>query len=184
MKITDLTPDDKNFNQGTAKGREIISKSLSELGAGRSILIDKDNRIIAGNKTVEGARDVGIEDVHVVETTGDVLVAVKRVDIDLDSKKGRELALADNVAAKENILFSHDTLRPEAMKYGFDTSEWGYNSDTYTPHYEPTAMGGEVTPDDVEAADRKLQARFEPKEDEEGLTVTCPKCGHTFKVKA
>jgi hypothetical protein len=41
-----------------------------------------------------------LEDVIVVETTGNQIVAVKRTDIDLDSKKGREMALADNATAK------------------------------------------------------------------------------------
>lgn len=51
VDIRDIIPDDHNFNKGTEKGREMIEKSFRELGAGRSILLDKNNRIIAGNKS-------------------------------------------------------------------------------------------------------------------------------------
>ena len=35
-----------------------------------------------------------MEDVIIIETTGNELVAVKRNDIDLDTKEGRELAFS------------------------------------------------------------------------------------------
>src|SRR5690349_8997062 len=109
-KIKDLIPDDANFNTGTEYGNALIDKSLSKFGAGRSILLDKNNRIIAGNKTVENAAANGFENVIVVETTGEQIVAVKRTDIDLDTKRGREMALADNATAKANIAFDFPTL--------------------------------------------------------------------------
>ena len=90
LKISDLTPDDKNYNKGSEFGNSLIEKSLRKFGAGRSILIDKNNRIIAGNKTIENAASIGLDDIIVVETTGNQIVAVKRMDIDIDSKKGRE----------------------------------------------------------------------------------------------
>ena len=101
-KIENLTPDDHNFNKGSEYGNHLIEKSFREFGAGRSILIDRNNRIIAGNKSIEAASSIGMENVVIVETTGDEIVAVKRTDIDLDSKKGRELALADNATNKAN----------------------------------------------------------------------------------
>lgn len=133
-KIKDLIPDDKNYNSGNEFGNSLIEKSLRNLGAGRSILIDKNNRIIAGNKTVENAVAIGLEDMQIVESDGTKIIAVKRTDIDLDSKKGRELALADNASAKANIVWNHENLKEdwgddelkgwgiedEAMKYGED----------------------------------------------------------------
>lgn len=43
MKIDELKFDDKNFNKHTEYGMSLLEKSLRENGAGRSILIDKDN---------------------------------------------------------------------------------------------------------------------------------------------
>jgi hypothetical protein len=44
IDINDLIQDDKNFNSGTEEGQRLIEKSFDELGAGRSILIDRNGR--------------------------------------------------------------------------------------------------------------------------------------------
>ena len=142
LKISDLTPDDKNYNKGTQFGNSLIEKSLRKFGAGRSILLDKNNRIIAGNKTIENAYTIGLDDVLVVETTGNQIVAVKRMDIDLDSKIGRELALADNATSKANIDWDYDNIQQdwtsdESKEWGLDipnfTSADGFNEDFSLP---------------------------------------------------
>lgn len=119
IKKSDLIPDNKNFNKGSQLGQELIKKSISKFGAGRSILIDKNNRIIAGNKTTENFEG---EDVLVIETTGEKLIAVKRTDIDLDSPEGREMALADNATAKENIFFDAELIEAEVLEAVYN--EW------------------------------------------------------------
>lgn len=123
--IENLIPDDKNFNKGTQYGDHLMDESLRKFGLGRSILIDKNNRIIAGNKTAEKAADIGFDNVIIVETDGNSLVAVKRKDIDLDSAKGRELALADNATSKENLEFDTDLIMQEANKFDFDPPRLG-----------------------------------------------------------
>lgn len=123
--IESLVPDNKNFNKGTEYGDRLMDESLRRFGLGRSILIDKNNRIIAGNKTAEKAADIGFTDVVVVEVDGNQLVAVKRKDIDLDSAKGRELALADNATGKANLCFDTDLIMQEAEKFDFDPEDWG-----------------------------------------------------------
>jgi hypothetical protein len=110
VKAKDLIHDDKNFNKGSEVGAELIKKSFSKFGAGRSILLDKNNRIIAGNKSVEFS---GIDDVQIVESDGTKLIAVKRTDIDLDTPLGREMALADNASAKANIVFDAELIEAE-----------------------------------------------------------------------
>lgn len=111
--IEQLTFDDKNFNKGSEYGSSLIKKSIEKFGTGRSILIDKNNRIIAGNKTVESAADNGITKLKVVESDGTEVIAVKRTDIDLDSPMGRELALADNMTAKHNIVMDAEMISVE-----------------------------------------------------------------------
>ena len=111
--ISDLRFDDKNFNRHTSYGMSLIEKSLRENGAGRSILLDKDNNIIAGNGVIESAGQIGLEKIKIVETTGDEIVAVKRTDISLNSKKGREMALADNATAKADIEWDEENLKSE-----------------------------------------------------------------------
>jgi len=51
VKISDLIPDDKNFNTGTQFGNSLIEKSFQKFGAGRSILLDKKSRCDRRGKT-------------------------------------------------------------------------------------------------------------------------------------
>lgn len=124
IKITDLVPDDKNLNRGNARGKELIETSVGRFGAGRSVLIDKNNRIIAGNKTQEAAIAKGIKDVIVVETDGTQLVAVKRNDVDLDTKDGREMALADNATVKADLEWDTEQMESIAEDFGIDMEAW------------------------------------------------------------
>lgn len=124
-RITDLVGDNHNFNKGTQYGDHLMDESLRQFGLGRSILIDKNNRIIAGNKTTEKAGELGFEDVLIVETDGKTLVAVKRTDIDLDSKAGRELALADNATSKANLEWDEEAIAEAAAAFEFDPVDWG-----------------------------------------------------------
>lgn len=126
-KVHDLIQDDRNLNKGTERGQQLIEKSLRQFGAGRSILVDKNNRIIAGNKTHANAEAAGIDDAVIVETDGTKLVVVKRTDIDLDSKQGREMALADNATVKVDLDWDTDALNSVAEDFEINTEEWGIN---------------------------------------------------------
>jgi hypothetical protein len=123
--IDALIPDDLNANKGSEYGQALIERSLRHFGAGRSILLDKNNRIIAGNKTIENAASIGLEKVLIIETTGDQVVAVKRTDIDLDSKIGREMAIADNATAKANIEWDENNIQKLATEFEIETEAWG-----------------------------------------------------------
>ena len=123
--IESLVPDNKNFNKGTEYGNHLMDESLRKFGLGRSILLDKNDRIISGNKTAEKAADIGFTDVLVVEVDGNQLVAVKRKDIDLDSAKGRELALADNATSKANLAWDESMIEEVSQQWGFEPQEWG-----------------------------------------------------------
>lgn len=140
IDIEELRQDALNFNKGTYEGEVLIKKSLERFKAGRSVLIDKNNNIIAGNKTVSAAATMGMK-VRVIETTGEELVAVKRTDIDLDSKEGRELALADNRTAQINLAWDEPNLEVAALQFGLDASDFGLEM----TDNEPTAESkGEI----------------------------------------
>lgn len=109
--IADLTPDGDNFNKHTEFGQKLLEDSLRKFGAGRSVLVDRNGNIIAGNSTTETAAAIGMEDVEVVKTDGKKLVVVQRTDLDLDSPEGRELALADNMTAFKGIDMDLDKVR-------------------------------------------------------------------------
>ena len=141
IDIQELAQDTHNFNKGTEQGQELMERSFKELGAGRSILVDKNGNIIAGNKSQQAAIAAGIKKVRVIETTGDELVAVKRTDIDIDSKEGRELALADNRTAQINLAWDEPNLEAAALQFGLDASDFGLEM----TDNEPTAESkGEI----------------------------------------
>jgi hypothetical protein len=122
-KITDLTPDPCNANKGTERGAFQLEGSLQKYGAGRSILTDKNGVVIAGNKTLEHAADLGL-DIEVVKTTGDKLVVVQREDLDLaDGTKARELAYADNRIAENDLDWSVEQIM-EDMDAGVDLGQF------------------------------------------------------------
>jgi len=108
--IADLSTDTRNANKGTPRGRAALERSLSQYGAGRSILLDKDNRIIAGNKTAQCAGEIGIDKVRIVETDGKEIIAVKRMDLSLDDKQARGLALADNRVGQLDLEWDAEEL--------------------------------------------------------------------------
>jgi DNA modification methylase len=92
--IKDLKSDHKNARKRTDRSAALIAESLKRFGAARSIVIDEDGRILAGNGTIEGAKAAGIQNIRVIETDGTEIIAVKRTGLTEDEKIG--LALADN----------------------------------------------------------------------------------------
>lgn len=109
--IRDLIPDDLNSNLHSERGMDMLSKSITQNGIGRSILVDKNGKIIAGNGTTETLVELGLEEVQVVQTHGDKLVIVQRIDLDLDTdKKARQLAINDNRVAELNLQWNPKSL--------------------------------------------------------------------------
>ena len=90
--------DKNNYRIHSAENKQLIKKSLEECGAGRSILIDNENEIIAGNGVYEQAKKLGIP-VKVVETDGKELVVVKRTDLKTADQKRKVLAVMDNTTS-------------------------------------------------------------------------------------
>lgn len=124
MNLSDLTPDPNNANKGTERGNSALEASLQQYGAGRSILLDKNDTIIAGNKTAEMAGQLGMMNVKVVETTGDELVAVKRTDLDLETDAtAREMAYADNRVGELSLDWDADALLND-IENGIDVSKF------------------------------------------------------------
>ena len=92
--LNDLKSDHKNARKRTDRSASLIKESLEKFGAARSIVIDEENRILAGNGTIEGAKAAGIKNLRVIETDGKEIIAVKRTGLSEEEKVG--LALADN----------------------------------------------------------------------------------------
>ena len=128
IDIEQLAQDQHNFNKGTEQGQELMERSFKEMGAGRSILIDRNGNIIAGNKSQKAAIAAGIKKVRIIETTGDELVAVKRTDVDIDSAEGRKMAYLDNLTTQVNLTWDETELQAvQADVEGFDIADFGFD---------------------------------------------------------
>lgn len=123
--IDSLVFDDKNFNKHTAQGMQMLEQSIQRNGFGRSVVCDKNNVLIGGNGVVETATRLGMTKVRFVETEGDELVVVKRNDIDINTKAGRELALADNVTAAIDLDWDEDMMREVQSEVDIEFEDWG-----------------------------------------------------------
>ena len=76
----------------------MIVNALHEVGAARSIVIDEDGNILAGNATIEAAVEAGIENLQIVDVDGETVVAVRRKGLTPEQKK--RLAYFDNRTAE------------------------------------------------------------------------------------
>lgn len=151
--------DKRNYRKHSDKNKKLINKSLKECGAGRSIVIDNEDNIIAGNGIYEQAQKLGIK-TKVIETDGSELVVVKRTDLATDDEKRKQLAVLDN-SSSDSSEFDFELLQED-----FDTetlTDWGI---------------------DVE-----FDTEEEPETEEVSFTVQkkllkCPCCGHINEEKA
>jgi DNA modification methylase len=98
LALADLTPDPRNTRRHTARNLAQIEQALTEVGAARSIVVDEAGTILAGNATVQAAKQIGIERLRIIETDGTELVAVRRPGLTPEQKA--RLALLDNRSAE------------------------------------------------------------------------------------
>lgn len=137
--------DKRNYRKHNDRNKELINKSLKECGAGRSIVIDNDNEIIAGNGIYEQAQKLGLK-TKVIETDGSELVVVKRTDLQTDDAKRKQLAVMDN-STSDSSEFDFELLQED-----FDTEEledWGLDVDFAIEEEEKEVIEDEV-PEQVE----------------------------------
>lgn len=152
--------DSRNYRKHNDKNKDLINKSLSECGAGRSILIDSENNIIAGNGIYEQSQKLNIP-VKIIESDGTELVVVKRTDLKTDDEKRKKLAVLDNSTSDTSsfdlLLLQEDFQVEELRDFGIPVVET--NFDDIDSFFEETG--------DKEKKVKK---------------ITCPHCGEEFEV--
>lgn len=150
LNIDALHYDAHNFNAHTKQGRTLLKKSVTDNGFGRSIVVDRDNNIIAGNGIVEAAKSLNKKNIRIIDTTGDELVVVRRIDLDIDSEAGRRLALADNATSAVNLAWNYDELEKAREAWNVKPEDWGVKieSEEYRKFVEKFDKDAEKTTDD------------------------------------
>jgi 16S rRNA G966 N2-methylase RsmD len=125
--VKDLIPDPQNPNRSNERGASVIEQSLERLGAGRSIVVDKNNKIVAGNQTAKAFQKLGKDDIQIIDSDGSKLVVVRRTDLDLEQGGiARELSLADN--RTQELSYEVDPAIFAGLDESIDLS-WMYTAD-------------------------------------------------------
>jgi DNA modification methylase len=140
--IQDLKSDHKNARRRTERSASLIAESLKRYGAARSIVIDEDGRILAGNGTVEGAKKAGINKLRIIEAEGDELIAVRRTGLTEDEKVG--LAVADN---RSSDLSEWDNEMLRQLSEEHDLTPWFEDGELLAEMLD--TFEGNTDPDDV-----------------------------------
>lgn len=143
MADTEIKFDSKNYRKHDDRNLKLIKKSLKECGAGRSILLDAEGEIIAGNATYKTAKEANIP-VKIIETDGKELIAVKRTDLKTEDKKRKKLALLDN-STSDKVEWDLDNLSAD-----FDLGEL---SEFGLEELSEVVEQGEVIEDEVPNAE-------------------------------
>ena len=84
--IEKLKPDENNARRHGDRNIDMIKKSLETFGQQKPIVITKDLSVVAGNGTLQAAKELGWKDIGVIET-------------ELSGKKAVAYAIADNQTA-------------------------------------------------------------------------------------
>lgn len=157
VSVDDLIQDDHNFNKGTEQGQQLIERSFRECGAGRSVFIDKDNRLVGGNKAQKGFKAAGKKRVVIVDSDPDTLVAVRRKDVSLDSAEGRRMALLDNLTTQVNLAWDPSEIEAVSSEIdGFDPSDYGFDPS----QLEVAGMGDETEDEAIERKRREFEEKM------------------------
>lgn len=158
MQLKDLKQDKRNYRKHNDRNISLIRKSVDDCGLGRSIVIDNENEIIAGNGLVSAiSKNTPIK---VIESTGKELIVVKRTDLSTKDEKRKKLAVMDN-SASDSSEFDLELLKLDFDD--FKLQEMGIDFTTLEPEVE------EETEEEL-GTEKKL--------------LKCPSCGHINEEKA
>jgi len=162
--LGDLTADPNNRRTHNPRNLGMLVDALRKVGASRSIVVDEDGVILAGNGVVEAAAEAGLTKLHIVDADGDTVVAVRRRGLTAGQK--RDLALFDNRTA-ELAEWNIEQLAAD-LQNGEDLSAF-------------------FLPDELEkmlaANAGKHPVEFTAVDETLATEHTCPKCGYEWSGK-
>jgi DNA modification methylase len=143
----ELRPDPKNARKHPEQNKAIIRQSLEEIGGFRSIGVDGDGVIRAGNGVYEQALALGLK-IRIIEASRDELIAVKRPD--LHGEMAERAAILDNRSGElaewePEVLAWLKENEPSVVEGLWDASEWrGLLAQITEPGEPPADPGAKV----------------------------------------
>ena len=154
LSIKEVHLDPANVRKHNDKNKQAIKSSLTRFRGMRSIVLTGDNRVIAGNGTVEQARDTDIDEVLVVEPKANQIVAVRRPD--LSASEANAYAIMDNRASDLSEWLELDlTTQLEALNSEGLLEYTGFSEDELARLHKN--LGDEI----IEAESELMPSTFE-----------------------
>ena len=158
VKVAELVNDPANVRKHSEKNLEAIKGSLARFGQQKPLVVGSDGVVVAGNGTLEAARQLGWQEVAIVKTK---LTGSDRTAYAIADNRTGELAEWDDAALAEQLsalAIDDDELLAAA---GFDEAELEklVNASVGTSEASPT----EVDVDGFSLANK------------------CPACGFEFE---
>lgn len=160
VHIKELKPDERNLRSHNPRNIGMIADAMQEVGAARSIVIDEDGTILAGNGAVEAAGQAGITKVKVVDADGETIVAVRRKGLTARQKK--RLAAFDNRTAELATWDTDDVQK--ILAEDAKALEGMFGEDELK-----TLLNQVDAPNEFPTADENLETEH-----------VCPKCGYKW----
>jgi hypothetical protein len=161
MNIKNLQFDKKNYNKGTEQGDKLLDKSIRKFGYRQPAVIDKNGNIVAGNKRIAKAGELGIDEVNIVKGDPNKITVIQFDDFDLENDKlTKEYALADNQVAKVNIEIDTDVV----------VDDLG----------EEVASDWRVEALEIDFSD--IQSNADRENKKETRTIVCPHCSQDIEI--
>lgn len=144
-----------------------IASSILEFGFKVPIIVDKDYVIIAGHGRYEAAKRIGLKEVPVI------------VADDLTPAQVRAFRIADNRVAESEWNLEALAAELEQLKeIDYNLELTGFNED------EVQSLIDDLAIDDFFEEKPPASTDDGEEQEEDKITVVCPKCGFTFEVEA
>jgi ParB-like chromosome segregation protein Spo0J len=156
VAISSLTPDPVNARKHDARNLQAIENSLLKFGQRKPICVTPDSIVVAGNGTLEAAKNLGWTE-----------IAIARTPIGWSWEQIRAFALADNRTA-ELAEWDVNILKDQILE--LDANGW-----------EIEDLGFDIK--GVELPDNLLDDSDAPRLDQR-ITTTCPNCNCEFRKTA
>ena len=162
IKLSSITPDDKNNNKHTAYGMDLLEKSVNKVGIIESITVSNDDKIISGNARHEVIGKHFEKEALIIETDGTQPIVIKRTDIESNTKEFYEASILANTTSKKNIDFDIEVIDALAVEYDIDVVDLGVD----IVDYGNTDYSDKNKEIDTDFNDQKYTFKLEYTEDE------------------
>jgi ParB-like chromosome segregation protein Spo0J len=176
-RVEELIPYDNNPRKN-AEAVQAVVKSIKKHGQVKPIVISEmgspfDTEVICcGHTTVAALKELGIE------TVGVIIKAFESEDAFVD------LAIRDN---RTSEIAEWDTGMLQALESEFDIDlqdmDFTIKADyEYEPEVEPDIEDRDVTDDEINRTQDRLDERYDGGGDQDLIEVTCPHCLEDFNL--